>query len=131
MSTSGNRFSADGIPDSTPGVRGHLGCPRACPGGTPTRRAGAHGLSDIDYRSCAQVFARLDDWVDRELAADDMAQIERHLEICAMCASEFRLEGPLLRTVRGKLRRLQLPAGLEGRVWQALNAAARERIDRG
>ena len=84
-------------------------------------------MSDIDYRSCAQVFARLDDWVDRELSADDLEQIQRHLEICAVCASEFRIEGNLLRAVRGKLRRIQLPPGLEGRVWRRINRGAADR----
>ncbi len=77
-------------------------------------------MSDIDFRSCAQVFARLDDWVDRELAPDDLVQIERHLEICAMCASEFRIEGQLLHTLRGTLRRIQMPDGMEARVWKKL-----------
>lgn len=63
--------------------------------------------------------------MDRELSPDDLEQVEKHLEICAMCALEFRLEGQLLRTVREKLRRIQMPAGLEARVWQRVNAAAR------
>lgn len=78
-------------------------------------------MSEIDHRSCAQVFARLDDYVDRELSADDLAQVQKHLEICAMCAAEFRLEGELLRTIRGKVRRLALPAGFEARVWKRIN----------
>jgi len=80
-------------------------------------------MSDIDHRSCAQVFARLDDYVDRELSPDDLVQVERHLEICAMCASEFRLEGRLLHVIRGKVRRIQLPEGLEARVWQRLRTS--------
>lgn len=84
-------------------------------------------MSDIDYRSCRQVFARLDDWVDRELAPDDLEQIEKHLEICAMCAGEFRHERELLRNLRGKLQRIALPAGLEARVWERLRDAGRER----
>ena len=83
-------------------------------------------MSDIDYRSCAQVFARLDDWVDRELAADDLEQIQKHLEICAMCAAEFRVEGRLLHTIRDKVRRIHLPPGLEARIWRRINAGHRE-----
>ena len=81
-------------------------------------------MSDIDHRSCAQVFARLDDWVDRELSADDLEQIQRHLEMCEMCASEFRIEGRLLRTLRAKVRRIQMPPGFEGRIWQRVRDAA-------
>ncbi len=80
-------------------------------------------MSDIDHRSCAQVFARLDDYVDRELSADDLEQVQRHLEICAMCASEFRLEGLLLRTIRDKVRRIALPPGFEARVWKRIDSA--------
>lgn len=83
-------------------------------------------MSDIDFRSCSQVFARLDDWVDRELSPDDLEQIQRHLEICARCATEFRLEGELLRTIRGKVRRIRLPEGLEARVWRRIVRANAE-----
>jgi anti-sigma factor (TIGR02949 family) len=78
-------------------------------------------LSDIDFRSCSAVFARLDDYVDRELSPDDLHQIERHLEICATCASEFRVEGEVLRTIRAKLARIEVPPGLHARVWRRLN----------
>ncbi len=81
-------------------------------------------MSEIDHRSCAQVFARLDDYVDRELSADDLEQVQKHLETCAMCASEFRLEGQLLRTIRGKVRRIAMPPGFEARVWKRINAAS-------
>jgi anti-sigma factor (TIGR02949 family) len=81
-------------------------------------------LSDIDFRSCAQVFARLEDYVDRELSRDDLLQVERHLEICANCAEEFRVEGEVLRAIRDRLARIALPPGLEARVWRRLNARA-------
>ena len=82
-------------------------------------------MTDIDYHDCSQVFARLDDWVDRELAPADMERIQRHLEICARCASEFRVEGELLRALRSKVRRIHMPPGLEARVWRNLNDANR------
>lgn len=80
-------------------------------------------MTDIDFRSCSQVFARLDDWVDRELTTGDLEQIEKHLEICAMCASEFRLEGTLLRAIREKVQRIALPPGFEARIWQRVTGA--------
>jgi anti-sigma factor (TIGR02949 family) len=82
-------------------------------------------MSTIDHRSCAQVFATLDDYVDRELSAADLEQVQRHLEICAMCASEFRLEGQLLRTIRAKVRRIALPPGFEGRIWKRIHEGDR------
>lgn len=84
-------------------------------------------MTDIDYRTCAQVFARLEDWVDRELSADDLLRVERHLEICAVCAEEFRVEGEVLRSIRKKLHRIELPAGLEARVWRRIADQARAR----
>lgn len=81
-------------------------------------------MSDIDYRSCADVFARLDDYVDRELSPDDLLQVERHLEICATCASEFRIEGQVLQAIRSKLARIEAPSDLHARVWRRLNLAA-------
>lgn len=80
-------------------------------------------MSDIDFRSCSQVFARLDDWVDRELTPADLEQIEKHLEICAICASEFRLEGTLLRSIREKVQRIALPPGFEARIWHRVTEA--------
>ena len=84
-------------------------------------------MSDIDFRSCADVFARLDDYVDRELSPDDLLQIERHLEICATCASEFRIEGQVLQAIRSKLARIATPPDLHARVWRRVQLAAAER----
>lgn len=101
------------------------------PGARALPHHGKTPLSPIDYRSCSQVFAMLDDYVDRELSPDDLAQIERHLEFCARCASEFRLEGELLRTIRDKVRRIALPPGLQSRVWRRVANAARGRAGSG
>lgn len=73
-----------------------------------------------DY-SCAQVVRRLDDYVDRELAPQEIAAVERHLLDCEICAREFRLEAGALRSIRATLRRIQLPPGAEARVWRALS----------
>jgi anti-sigma factor (TIGR02949 family) len=81
--------------------------------------------SPFDFRSCSQAFARLDDWIDRELSAEELELVRRHLEICATCASEFRVEGDLLRSVRQKLRRIELPPGLEARIWRHVMSQAR------
>jgi anti-sigma factor RsiW len=38
--------------------------------------------------NCADVCARLDDWVDRELAAGQQAEVAQHLAECPSCAAE-------------------------------------------
>lgn len=77
-----------------------------------------------DFHSCVQVVRLLDDFVDRELAPHEIAQVERHLLHCEECAREVRLEASTLRSIRATVRRIRLPAGAEARVWRAL---ARER----
>jgi anti-sigma factor (TIGR02949 family) len=69
-----------------------------------------------DRTTCEDVFRRLDDFVDRELSPEQMARIRAHLEICAQCASEYRFEESLLRQVRQKLRRIDVPADLRKKI---------------
>lgn len=74
----------------------------------------------FDYRSCREAFRRLDDYLDRELTPGEVEAVRRHLEVCAMCADEFRVEAGILREVRGKLQRVSMPAGLQARIWKTL-----------
>lgn len=71
--------------------------------------------------NCAETFGRLDDYVDRELSAGDLAAVEEHLERCAMCADEFVVERDLLDAIRAKLTRLRMPAGLMARISSRLS----------
>jgi len=66
--------------------------------------------------NCQETFRRLDDYLDRELDAAELAAVEAHLEICAICAAEFLLEREVLDDIRGKLRRIKLPEGLRARI---------------
>lgn len=59
--------------------------------------------------SCEEVFSRLDDFLDRELTAEEMRLVEEHLETCAACASEHRFERQVVDSVRAKLQRIELP----------------------
>lgn len=77
-------------------------------------------MEPIDGDTCATVFRMLDDYVDRELSAEDLARVHRHLVSCAVCASEFRFEGTLLRELRAKVRRIAAPPGLIARVWRSV-----------
>jgi len=85
-------------------------------------------LSDelpFDYRSCREAFRRLDDYLDRELTPGEMEAVRRHLEVCAMCADEFRVEAEILRGLKAKVARAGVPPEVERRVWAAVNAARR------
>ncbi len=66
--------------------------------------------------SCAEAFSRLDDYLDRELAAEDLSAVQAHLEACATCSGEFAVEREVLETVKAKLRRLPAPADLLSRI---------------
>ena len=73
--------------------------------------------------TCEQAFARLDDYLDRELSPQEITEVEQHLAVCAVCTREFTLEHEVLDLIRTKLRRIRLPEGLRERISAALAAA--------
>jgi anti-sigma factor (TIGR02949 family) len=73
--------------------------------------------------TCEEVFDRLDDYLDRELTAEEMRLVHEHLETCAACASEHRFESGVLRDVREKLRRINVPSDLMARISARLDQA--------
>jgi mycothiol system anti-sigma-R factor len=70
--------------------------------------------------TCEEVFARLDDYVDRELSSEEIRLVREHLETCAACASEHRFESHVLDGVRSKLRRIAMPDHLRDSILAAL-----------
>ncbi|HEY7681804.1 MAG TPA: zf-HC2 domain-containing protein [Gemmatimonadales bacterium] len=82
-----------------------------------------------DRFTCEEVFARLDDYLDRELDQEEIRLVREHLETCAACASEYKFEAGVLDGVREKLRRLAVPDGLMGRITARLAADAARRKD--
>lgn len=64
----------------------------------------------------------MDEYLDRELAPQEVERVRAHLETCLACASEYRFEDMLLRDVRSKLRRVAMPAELRARIERALAA---------
>jgi anti-sigma factor (TIGR02949 family) len=82
-----------------------------------------------DRFTCEDVFARLDDYLDRELDQEEIRLVREHLETCAACASEYKFEAGVLDGVREKLRRLAVPDGLMGRITARLAADAARRKD--
>jgi anti-sigma factor (TIGR02949 family) len=75
--------------------------------------------------TCEEAFRRLDDYLDRELSAEEMTLVQEHLDICAGCAREFTFEASVLRGVREKLRQIDLPDSLQARILAALGNVRR------
>jgi len=73
--------------------------------------------------NCAETFRRLDDYLDRELSADELAAVESHLEQCVICAGEFDVEKDVFEQIRERLRRIRMPADLMARIAARLNAS--------
>jgi len=62
-----------------------------------------------DRFTCEQVFQRINDYLDRELSADEMRLVREHLDTCAVCAREYAFEGSVLDELKAKLRRIDVP----------------------
>jgi anti-sigma factor (TIGR02949 family) len=73
--------------------------------------------------SCKEAFARLADFVDRELSPEEMALVKLHLNDCAGCAREFRFEEGMLQCIRERLARVAIPPDLTRRILGALASA--------
>lgn len=80
-------------------------------------------MNPTDRFTCEEVLRRLEEYIDRELTAREMQLVREHLEICAACADAHAFEAASLETLRGKLRRLDVPADLLERVSLTLAAA--------
>ncbi len=80
----------------------------------------------FDRYTCEEMLRRLDDYLDRELAPDEIHRMEEHLEDCEACIREFGFEASVLRAVRAKLQEVEVPQTLADRVSMSL---ARERAD--
>jgi anti-sigma factor (TIGR02949 family) len=70
--------------------------------------------------TCEELFRRLDDYLDREVTEEDAVRVREHLEVCAVCAAEYRFEESVLRNVRDKLRRIAAPPDLMSRISRSL-----------
>ncbi len=84
-------------------------------------------MSAVDRYTCEEVFRRLNDYLDRELSAAEMALVKEHLDTCAQCASEHAFEASVLRDLKDKLRRIDAPQSLLDKVAAILSDARRLR----
>ena len=82
-------------------------------------------MSAVDRYTCEEVFRRLNDYLDRELSAAEMALVKEHLDTCGQCASEHAFEASVLRELKSKLRRIDLPRSLIDKVAAILAEAGR------
>ena len=76
--------------------------------------------------SCEETFERLDDYLDRSLNEEELRLVRAHLDLCEVCAREYRFEASLIEQIRGKLRRIAMPEDLRAKVHEALARAAGE-----
>ena len=86
----------------------------ALPGAVEVSRVGAPF-------SCSETILRLDEYVDRALAPAELRLVEAHLEHCLRCANQFRFETSLVRSIRERLRRIEVPADLMASVLRRLD----------
>jgi anti-sigma factor (TIGR02949 family) len=80
-------------------------------------------MAQIDRYTCQETFQRLDDYLDRELTLQEMQLVREHLDVCAVCASEYAFEASVLKQLRDKLQRITAPPDLLARVSRALERA--------
>lgn len=76
-----------------------------------------------DRYTCEEAFARLSDYLDRALSAEEMRLVREHLETCAVCAREFHYEASVLQEVRNKLDHIDLPPDLISKISRKLREA--------
>jgi anti-sigma factor (TIGR02949 family) len=73
-------------------------------------------MNRLNRKTCEDAFRRLDDFLDRELSADEMRLVEEHLHTCDACTREFAFEASVLKGVKQKLRHLSVPSDLVSRI---------------
>ncbi|HEU4333258.1 MAG TPA: zf-HC2 domain-containing protein [Candidatus Eisenbacteria bacterium] len=83
-------------------------------------------MNDINRLTCEEVFRRLDDFLDRELTADEMTRVREHLETCETCAREYAFEEKVLVDLRAKLRRVSAPEDLLAKITRSIEQLKKE-----
>lgn len=70
---------------------------------------------------CEHAIARINDFLDRELSADEMTLVEAHLATCGHCASAYAFEADALDDLKSRLRRIDLPQAVLDKVRATLS----------
>jgi anti-sigma factor (TIGR02949 family) len=78
-------------------------------------------MSTPQAYDCEHVIERINDFLDRELSAEEMALVQAHLDTCEHCASAYAFESRVLDELKGKLRRIDLPQSVLDKVRKTLS----------
>ena len=73
--------------------------------------------------NCEETFRRMQDYLDRELTAEEVRLVRAHLRGCGVCAEEYVFEASMLKRVRNSLRAVPIPKNLLELVSQSLDHA--------
>ncbi|HZP85000.1 MAG TPA: zf-HC2 domain-containing protein [Chthonomonadaceae bacterium] len=69
---------------------------------------------------CEEVQARLDDYLDQELAPEETRRMLEHLDTCADCAALCRRAYEELAEMRARMQDFQVPAALQEDILRTL-----------
>lgn len=70
----------------------------------------------LSRTTCEHVIRALDDYLDGELPARELGDVEAHLVTCAACLRKYRFERAFVVDVRRKLADVATRAGLTERI---------------
>lgn len=73
-------------------------------------------MSRLDRLTCEETFRALDDFLDRELSAEEMQRVQAHLDTCDACTQEFAFEASVIASVKAKIQRIAVPSDLMARI---------------
>jgi len=76
--------------------------------------------------TCKEALQRLDDYIDRELTAEEMEQVKNHIKLCRACTRKFAAEATFVAEMRSKLDRLTVPADLMEQISRTLTQRSEE-----
>lgn len=66
--------------------------------------------------SCREVYGSVFPYLDRELSAEQRAEVERHIAACPGCEEHFGFDGAVLRFVRQRVPRPMIRSDLQERL---------------
>jgi hypothetical protein len=66
--------------------------------------------------SCRDVYGSVFPYLDRELSADELAEVEHHIAACPGCEEHFAFDGMMVRFVRQRVPRAMMQTDLQERL---------------
>jgi anti-sigma factor (TIGR02949 family) len=73
-------------------------------------------VSSFDFYSCEEAVRRLNEYLDKELAPEERADVIKHLALCKPCLERFNFEQTLLISIRTKMQKVSAPPELKTRL---------------